>query len=117
MKQRLDDIIIVEGDNELNVEMVPIAVPTTRLYGYVTDARTGAPIVGAVGTVYQDYNTHTNDYDLITDSQGYYEITDMLYDVDQTLMVIYADGYVTYTNEHIPISEGNNQLNIRMVPE
>jgi len=111
------DISIVEGANELNVQLVPIAVPTTRLYGRVTNRYTGAPIAGAVGTVYQDYDTKTADYDLITDSQGYYEITDMLYDVDQTLMVIYADGYRTYTNEHVPISEGDNQLNIRMVPE
>ena len=83
----------------------------------MTDARTGAPIVGAVGTVYQDYNTHTKDYDLITDSEGYYEITDMLYDVDVTKMVVYADGYQTYTKERVSISEGDNQLNVRMVPE
>jgi len=95
----------------------PPPPPTTRLFGYVTDKITGQPIVGAVGTVYQDYNTHTNDYDLVTDEEGYYEITDMLYDADQTLMVIYADGYETYTNENVSISEGDNELNIRMSPE
>jgi len=31
-------------------------------------------------------------------------------------MVIYADGYQTYTNENIPIAEGDNQLNIQMSP-
>jgi len=95
----------------------PIPPPTTKLFGRVTDKITGAPIAGAVGTVYQDYDTKTADYDLVTDSQGYYLIDNMLYEVDRTLMVIYADGYVTYTNENVPISEGDNQLNIRMVPE
>ncbi|GAI87578.1 unnamed protein product, partial [marine sediment metagenome] len=95
----------------------PIPPPTTKLFGRVTDRYTGAPIAGATGKVYQDYDTKTADYPLVTDEQGYYEILDMLYDVDRTLMVIYADGYVTYTNENVPISEGDNQLNVRMVPE
>jgi len=116
MKHSLGDIVIVEGNNKLNVQLVPIIVPTTRLYGYVTDRYTGAPIVGAVGTVYQDYDTDTESYDLVTDSQGYYEIRDMLVEVDVTMMVIYADGYITYTNENIPIVEGDNQLNVRMTP-
>jgi len=94
----------------------PPPPPTTKLFGYVTDKIIGAPIAGAVGTVYQDYDTHTKDYDFTTDAQGYYLIDNMLYDVDRTVMVIYADGYVTYTNENVPISEGDNQLNIRMLP-
>ena len=88
-----------------------------NLYGIITDAETGEPIAGVQGTVYQDYDTHTKDYNFTTDSSGYYLIDNMLFDVDRTLMVIYADGYVTYTNERVSISEGDNQLNVRMVPE
>jgi hypothetical protein len=95
----------------------PIPPPTTKLFGRVTNRYTGAPIAGAIGTVYQDYDSDTEDYDFITDAQGYYLIDNMLFDVDRTLMVIYADGYVTYTNERVSISEGDNQLNVRMVPE
>ena len=86
-----------------------------NLYGHVTDKVTGEPVVG-VGTVYQDYDTDTKDYDFITNRQGYYEIRNVLVDVDVTKMVIYADGYEDYTNEDVPIVEGNNELNIQMVP-
>jgi len=92
----------------------PEPLPTTKLYGYVTDKITGAPIVGVSGTVYQDYDTKTKSYDFTTDSSGYYLIDNMLFEVDVTQMVIYATGYQTYTNEHVSISEGDNQLNIRM---
>lgn len=95
----------------------PTPPPTTNLHGYVTDAQTGEPIAGAHGTLYQDYNTHTDDYNIITNSEGYYEIIGVLPDADLTQMVIYADGYVTYTNENVSISEGENELNIRMEPE
>jgi len=95
----------------------PTPPPTTNLSGYVTDAHTGAPIVGAVGTVYQDYDTKTEKYNFTTDAQGYYLIDNMLFEVDVTMMVIYADGYVTYTNERVSISEGDNRLDIRMTPE
>ena len=90
---------------------------TTNLSGYVTDGTTGAPIAGASGKVYQDYNTHTADHDFTTDSEGYYLIDNMLDDADQTLMVIYADGYQSYTNEHVSIHEGDNVLNIPMTQE
>ena len=84
-----------------------------NLYGHATDKITGAPIIG-VGTVYQDYDTHTESYDFATDAQGYYEIRNMLVDVDVTKMVLYAEGYKTYTNEDIPIVEGNNELSFSM---
>lgn len=87
---------------------------TTKLYGYVTDSITGTPIAGAIGTVYQDYDTKTKSYDFTTDAQGYYLIDNMLYEVDVTMMVIYATGYQTYTNEHVSIVKGDNQLNVRM---
>lgn len=90
------------------------SIPTTRLFGRVTDRDSGVPIVSVYGTVYQDKGMKTWDYDFTTNAQGYYEITDMIPDADLTQMVIYADGYKTYTKESIPISEGDNQLNVRM---
>jgi len=95
----------------------PIPPPTTKLFGRVTNRYTGEPIAGVQGTVYQYYDSHSMVYIFTTDSSGYYLIVYMLFDVDRTLMVIYADGYVTYTNERVSISEGDNQLNVRMVPE
>jgi len=85
-----------------------------NLYGFITDAETGAPIAGVYGTVYQDYNTKTDKYDFTTDSSGYYLIKNMLVEVDVTQMVVYATGYHDYTNEDIPIAEGNNELSFSM---
>jgi len=95
----------------------PIPPPTTNLTGYVTNKLTGAPIAGAIGTVYQDKGTETWPHDLVTNAEGYYEIIGMIDDADRNLMVVYATGYKTYTNENVPISEGDNQLNVRMTPE
>jgi len=94
----------------------PIPPPTTRLYGSVTNRNTGAPIAGAHGKVYQEYDSEGADYDIATDSQGYYLIDNMTPDAVLNQMVIYADGYVTYTNEDFTISEGDNVLNVQMVP-
>lgn len=86
-----------------------------NLYGIITDAETGEPIAGVQGTVYQDYDTHTKDYDFTTNFSGYYQILDMLVEVDVTKMVVYANGYKPHTDEDLPIAEGNNELNIEMV--
>ena len=45
------DIILVEGNNELNVQLAPIPVPVANLYGVVTDAETGSPIEGVKVTI------------------------------------------------------------------
>ena len=86
-----------------------------NLYGFITDDETGEPIAGADITVYQDYDTDTAEYHATTDGQGYYQILDMLVEVDVTQMVVYAEGYKPHTDEDIPIVEGNNELNIEMV--
>ena len=86
-----------------------------NLYGIITDAETGEPIAGADITVYQDYDTDTSEYHATTDGQGYYQILDMLVEVDVTQMVVYANGYKPHTDEDLPIAEGNNELNIEMV--
>ena len=86
-----------------------------NLYGFITDDETGEPIAGVDITVYQDYDSDTAEYHTTTDSRGYYQILDMLVEVDVTQMAVYANGYETYANEDIPIVEGNNELNIEMV--
>jgi len=85
-----------------------------NLYGFITDAETGRGIPGVDITVYQDYDTETAIYHATTDHQGYYRILDMLVEVDVTKMVVYANGYHDYTNEDIPIAEGNNELSFSM---
>ena len=85
-----------------------------NLYGFITDAETGKPIAGVYGTVYQDYDTKTKIYAFTTNASGYYLIKNMLVEVDVTKMVVYANGYQDYTNEDIPIGEGNNELSFTM---
>ncbi|GAI78510.1 unnamed protein product [marine sediment metagenome] len=85
-----------------------------NLYGIITDAETGEPIAGVQGTVYQDHDTETETYDFTTNFSGYYQILDMLVQVDVTQMVVYAEGYKSYTNEDIPIVKGNNELSFSM---
>ena len=45
------DIILVEGNNELNVQMAPVPPPVANLYGLVTDAQTGYPLSGVKVTI------------------------------------------------------------------
>ena len=85
-----------------------------NLYGFITDAETGEGIPGVDMTVYQDYDTETAIYHATTDWQGYYQILDMLVEVDVTQMVVYAEGYKPHTDEDIPIVEGNNELSFSM---
>jgi len=89
------------------------ALKRTKLFGIITDAQTGRGIPGVDMTVYQDYDTETAIYEATTNAQGYYQILDMIPDVI-ALMVVYANGYQTYTNENIPIVEGNNELSFSM---
>jgi len=45
------DIVLVEGNNELNVGLTPIPPPVANLYGVVTDAETGYPLSGVRVTI------------------------------------------------------------------
>ncbi len=87
-----------------------------NLFGFITDGETGEPIAGADITVYQDYDSDTIPYHTTTDSQGYYQILDMLVEVEVTQMAVYASGYESYANEDIPLAEGNNELSFTMAP-
>jgi len=40
------DIVLYEGNNVLNVQMVPIPLPVANVYGVVTDAQTGFALSG-----------------------------------------------------------------------
>ena len=44
-------ITLYEGNNELNIAMVPIAPPVASLYGMVTDAETGLALAGVKVTI------------------------------------------------------------------
>jgi len=47
----MSDIVLVEGSNVLNVNLVPIAPAVANLYGVVKDAATGQPIQGVKVTI------------------------------------------------------------------
>jgi len=57
----MSDTVLYEGNNQLNVQLTPIAAPVANLYGVVTDAETGAPLAGVKVTlgglvIYTDAN-------------------------------------------------------------
>ena len=58
------DIVLAEGPNTLNVQLVPVPPPTASLYGVVTDAQTGSRIAGVEVTI--------NGQVTYTDIQGAY---------------------------------------------
>ncbi|MBA7669487.1 hypothetical protein ES703_77618 [subsurface metagenome] len=63
------DITLLEGNNELNVQLPPIPPPVANLYGVVTDAETGSPLSGVKVTI--------NGVVAYTDGSGYYSFTDL----------------------------------------
>ena len=71
------DIVLIEGSNELNVGMVPIAPPLADLSGVVTDAGTGIPLSGVLVTI-NGLTTMTNvfgEYMFVGLTPGSYTIT------------------------------------------
>ena len=63
------DITLVEGNNELNISLTPIAPLVANLYGVVTDASTGYALQG-VKVALDSLVTYT-------DSSGYYSFTNL----------------------------------------
>lgn len=53
------DVMLHEGNNEVNVQLTPIPPPVANLYGVVTDAQTGYPIEGVKVTI-AGLTTYTN---------------------------------------------------------
>lgn len=64
----MGDIILSPGNNELNVQLVPI-VQLANLFGVVTDAQAGLPISGVRVSI--------NGYTIFTDANGSYSFTDL----------------------------------------
>ena len=81
------DIVLHEGDNELNVQMVPIPPPVANLYGVVTDADTGQPIQGVKVTI-NGLITYTNS----SGAYGFEGLTPGSYTIK-----FEKDGYETLT--------------------
>lgn len=78
---------LVEGNNELNVQLPPIPPPVANLYGVVTDAETGLPLSGVKVTIdglitYTDASGNygfeglePGTYTIIFEKEGYETVT------------------------------------------
>lgn len=71
------DVTLVEGNNELNVSLPPIAAPVANLYGVVRDAETGYPLSGVKVTIDSlvTYTDANGAYAFVGLSPGSYTIT------------------------------------------
>lgn len=71
------DIVLIEGDNELNVGLTPIPPPVANLYGVVTDADTGYALEGVKITLdgLIAYTDNLGQYAFTGLSPGSYGIT------------------------------------------
>lgn len=83
-------MILYEGDNELNVQMIPILPPMANLYGAITDAETGAPLAGVKVAISQPGVIIGERY---TDSGGYYLFEGLA--PGEYNVVFSKDGYET----------------------
>jgi len=79
------DIILSEGDNVLNISLVPIPLPVANLSGTVTDADTGYALSGVKVTI-----DGLTDY---TDSYGRYGFEGLT--PGAYTLTFEKDGYVT----------------------
>ena len=80
-------VTLYEGNNELNVQLVPITAPVANLYGVVIDAQTGYALQGVKVTL--------DSVVVYTNSSGYYSFTGLIpgaYSVK-----FEKSGYVTLT--------------------
>ncbi|MBA7478566.1 hypothetical protein ES707_13993 [subsurface metagenome] len=72
-----EDITLVEGNNEVNVSLTPIAPVLANLYGTVTDAETGLPLVSVKVTIdgLTAYTNASGNYSFEGLTPGSYTIT------------------------------------------
>jgi hypothetical protein len=101
----MGDIVLVEGNNELNVEMWPSGVPQPGkgiIWGFVTDSLTGAAVPDVKITL--DSIVH------YTGTEGQYEFRDL--DIRQYQVQFSKEGYETVTRYATP----DTQLNITLPP-
>ncbi|MBA7568498.1 hypothetical protein ES708_10227 [subsurface metagenome] len=81
------DIVLYEGNNELNVGLTPIVV-LANLYGKVTDAETGNPLVSVKVTI--DGQT------VYTNASGNYSFEGLTPGIAYTI-TFEKEGYETVT--------------------
>jgi len=101
----MGDIVLIEGANELNVEMWPSGVPQPGkgiIWGFVTDSLTGAAVPDVKITL--DGIVH------YTGTEGQYEFRDLA--IRQYQIQFSKAGYETVTRYATP----DTQLNISLPP-
>lgn len=79
------DVVLVEGNNELNIGLTPIPPPVASLYGVVTDASTGLALADVKVTI--------DGLVAYTDSLGRYTFSGLL--VGGYTITFEKDGYET----------------------
>jgi len=116
-EKRISPAVVIAGGLGLGLVAVvgiaalamaaPPAPPPGRanLYGKVTDAVTGDPISGVLVVL--------NGMQVFTDAQGNYALTDL--EPGSYTITFGKEGYETITSD-IVLVEGNNELNVQMVP-
>jgi len=90
-----------------DVVIMPVG---TNLYGKVTDSVTGLPIAGAEVRVLAGTLIKAG----ITQADGTYLVSDLT--PGDTIWACLKNGYVVITDTPITLVEGNNELNIKLVP-
>jgi len=89
------DIVLAAGNNELNVQMIPVTAPppaVATLYGKVTDSKTGVALSGVSVGLWSGTTLIASD---LTDSNGNYQITSI---TPGTYSVVFSkENYVTVT--------------------
>ena len=89
------------------------ARPEPPLYGFVIDVESEMPISGAVVQAI-DLSTGAILGENETDSSGYYEISDLEYDIE-IYLVVSVSGYYTYRSEAFELS-GPTRKDIALTP-
>lgn len=85
----MPDIVLVEGDNVLDIQLTPVSPPVANLNGVVTDANTGLPIQGVLITMV--FPVEVNGLSTTTDTNGFYSFTGL---APGTYTIVFEkDGY------------------------
>lgn len=83
----MEDITLYEGDNELNIGLVPIPLPEARLFGIVTDANTGSPL--------SVVKVSLNGLSVYTSASGQYQLSGL--EPGRYIVTFEKSGYETAT--------------------
>jgi len=106
-------VTVVEGNNTLNIQLVPIFVPgeLANLTGYITASTNGAPISGALVRIAGVSRTSRDDgfYGVPSMPSGTYEIIfskEMYVTLTQTVTLVAGDNHVNVSLTLAPIGQG-----------